>query len=81
MAMYPKCNSLKVLEVYCPTCHAQLEDLGKVTDFLDPFGHYNDEETVKLRDRYPNTAKDQFFPHLMVCNNWRYDVVKIIQEE
>ena len=47
MAMYPKCNSLKVLEVYCPTCHAQLEDLGKVTDFLDPFGHYNDEEMVK----------------------------------
>ena len=81
MAMCPICNSLKVLEVYCPKCNARLDDSGKVSDFLDPYGHYNDEETVKMGDGYPNTAKDQICPHLMVCESCGYDVVKFIQEE
>lgn len=81
MAICPLCNSIKVLEVYCPTCNTQLEDSGKVTDFSDPYSHYNDEETIKMGDGYPNTAKDQICPHLMVCTNCRYDVVKFIQEE
>ncbi|SDM90230.1 hypothetical protein SAMN05518871_102522 [Psychrobacillus sp. OK028] len=81
MAMCPLCNSLKVLNINCPKCNNLLEDSGKVSDFLDPYGHYNDEETVKMGDGYPNTAKDQICPHLLVCNNCRYDVVKFVQEE
>lgn len=81
MAICPLCNSLKELEAYCPTCNIRLDDSGKVSDFLDPYGHYNDEETVKMGDGYPNTATDQICPHLMVCNDCGYDVVKFIQEE
>ncbi|OKL36929.1 hypothetical protein [Domibacillus mangrovi] len=81
MAMCPLCNSLKVFEMYCPKCTSRLDDSGKVSDFLDPYGHYDDEETVKMGDGYPNTAKNQICPHLMVCNNCGYDVVKFVQEE
>jgi len=81
MAVCPLCNSLKELEVHCPNCHKKLDDSGKVSDFLDPYGHYNDEETVKMGDGNPNTAKDQICPHLMVCSDCGYDEVKMIQEE
>lgn len=81
MAVCPLCNSLKVLNIDCPTCNSPLENSGKVSDFLDPYGHYNDEETVKMGDGYPNTAKDQICPHLMICPTCEYNVVKFIQEE
>lgn len=81
MAICPLCNSLKTLDINCPKCNTQLEDSGKVSDFLDPYGHYNDEETVKMGDGYPNTARDQICPHLMVCNNCGHKEVHFIQEE
>lgn len=81
MAMCPLCNSLKELKIECPTCKTILHDSGKVSDYLDPYGHYNDEETVKMGDGYPNTAKDEICPHLMACPECGYDVVRFIQEE
>lgn len=80
MAQCPLCNSLYEIEVYCPNCKNKLEDSGKVSDYLDPYGHYNDEETVKMGDGYPNTAKDQICPHLMVCRECSYDEVRFIRE-
>lgn len=81
MAMCPLCNSLKELHISCPKCNTRLDDSGKVSDYLDPYGHYNDEETAKMGDGYLNTAKNRICPHLMVCNNCGYDEVKFIQEE
>lgn len=81
MAMCPLCNSIKELEAYCPKCQKRLEDSGKVSDYLDPYGHYNDEETVKMGDGYPLTAKDEICPHLMVCKDCGHDEVRFIQEE
>lgn len=81
MAMCPLCNSLKIAEINCPKCNSRLDDSGKVSDFLDPYGHYNDEETVKMGDGYPDTARNQVCPHLMVCNECGYDVVMFVQEK
>ena len=81
MAICPLCNSLKAIELYCPECGNRLDDSGKVSDFLDPYGHYNDEETVKMGDGYPNTAKDEICPHLMYCYNCGHDEVKFVKEE
>ena len=81
MAMCPICNSFKEIVMFCPECHSRLDDSGKVSDFLDPYGHYNDEETVKMGDGYPNTAKDQICPHLMYCNHCGHNEVKFIKEE
>ncbi|WP_102693879.1 hypothetical protein [Rummeliibacillus pycnus] len=80
MAMCPVCNSLKVVEIDCPNCSTLLKNDGKVADFMDPYSHYEDEETVKMGDGYSNTAKDQICPHLMVCQNCGYDKVIFIQE-
>lgn len=80
MAQCPLCNAFDEIEVYCPKCNRKLEDSGKVTDYLDPYGHYNDEETVKMGDGYPNTAKNEICPHLMSCPNCGYDAVRFIRE-
>ena len=47
MAICPLCNALKELQIDCPKCANRLNDGGKVSDYLDAYGHYNDEETVK----------------------------------
>lgn len=77
----PICNGLRQIEKNCPNCHAQLEDQGKVSDFLDPYGHYNDIETVKSADGYPETVEDKICPHLMVCTNCGHENVKFVQEQ
>ena len=81
MAICPLCNNLQELHPDCPNCHSSLMDSGKVSDYMDPYGHYNDEETNKMGDGYPNTAKDQICPHLMVCQECGYDKVVFIQEQ
>lgn len=60
MVMCPLCNSFKKLELYCPECSCRLDDSGKVSDFLDPYGHYNDEETVKMVMAIPIQRKTRF---------------------
>lgn len=81
MAICPLCNSLKILEVDCPKCHKPLEDFGKVADYQDPYSHYNDEDTVKMGDGYPNSAKEQLCPHLMVCKSCDHEEVRLVKEE
>ena len=81
MAICPLCNAFKELEMHCTLCGTLLDDSGKVSDFLDPYGHYNDEETVKMGDGYLNTARDQICPHLMSCKSCGHDQVVFIQEE
>lgn len=81
MAICSLCNALKEINENCPNCSEKLKDAGKVSDYLDPYGHYNDEETVKMGDGYPNSAKDQICPHVLICEECGYDQVIFIQEE
>ena len=81
MALCSLCNALKEVHENCPSCSRQLEDGGKVTDYLDPYGHYNDAETIKMGDGYAHTAKAQMCPHLLICKACGYEQVIRIQEE
>jgi len=80
MAMCPICNAFKQLEMSCSKCSTLLEDLGKVSDFLDPYGHYNDVETVKMGDGYLNTIESNTCPHLMYCSKCEFNEVQFVQE-
>ena len=77
MALCPVCNALTSLMYYCTNCQSQLEDFGKVADFLDPYGHYNDLETVKSADGY---LEDGVCPHLLYCNECGQEQVIFVHE-
>lgn len=80
MAICPICNALQEIKQSCPTCQHALKGAGKVSDYSDPYGHYNDENTVKMGDGFPNTAKDEICPHLFKCENCTYEQIVFIQE-
>lgn len=80
MAICPICNALQEIKQSCPTCQYALKDAGKVSDYSDPYGHYNDEETVKMGDGFPNTAKDEICPHLLRCDNCTHEQIVFIKE-
>ncbi|WP_409299957.1 hypothetical protein [Peribacillus sp. SCS-155] len=81
MPMCPLCNAFKEMDMNCQNCGAKLNDAGKVSDFLDPYGHYNDDATVKMGDGYANTSRGGICPHLMACNDCGHDQVIFINEE
>jgi len=80
MSICPLCNGFIELELKCIKCANRLENGGKVSDYLDPYGHYNDEETIKMGDGFPNTAKNHLCPHLMICHSCGHDHVEFIPE-
>lgn len=78
MGVCPLCNALQEFSGSCPRCHHNMEDAGKVSDYLDPYGHYNDDETEKMGDGFPHTADEPVCPHLIVCASCGYDHVQLI---
>lgn len=80
MGVCPLCNSMESMKFYCPMCNERLEDSGKITDFFDPYGHYNDDETVKMADGYPETVQHELCPHLFYCPTCAFEKVQLIKE-
>lgn len=78
MKICPVCNSFQTLKKKCPFCQDLLIDGGRVADFLDPYGHYNDIQTTNQGDGF-NTNNDQC-PHLVYCEACNYDEVFPIEE-
>lgn len=81
MSLCPLCNSFKQLNENCPNCQIPLVDGGRVADYLDPYGHYNDIETVKSGDGYLYTIKNELCPHLIYCQQCNHDEVVFVREQ
>jgi len=81
LSVCPLCNSLIQLNQHCPQCESSLTDGGRVSDYLDPYGHYNDIETVKSADGYMYTLRSNLCPHLIYCPQCHYDDVVFIKEQ
>lgn len=79
MKMCPVCNSFQKLQKDCPFCQDRLVDGGRVADFLDPYGHYNDIETSNIGDGYDIQNKQ--CSHLLYCEDCNYDEVFMIAEQ
>lgn len=81
MGICPLCNGILSIEIHCFKCNTLLEHQGKVTDFLDPYSHYNDNDIVKLADGYQNTFKYQICPHIFICPTCGEEKVHFIKEQ
>lgn len=80
LSICPLCNSLTDETFTCPSCQDNLIDYGKITDFLDPYGHYNDDDTLKMADGFYTTEKENKCPHLFYCVTCNKQYTYLIKE-
>ena len=50
LSICPLCNGLQRLSLPCKRCRATLVDMGKVTDYLDDYSAYEEQEMLKQVD-------------------------------
>jgi len=81
MKLCPVCNSFQSIDKSCPLCVNMLIDGGRVADYLDPYGHYNDIETSNLSDGFQRSTENEQCPHLLYCEHCNYDEVLIVKEQ
>jgi hypothetical protein len=57
-----------------------MEDAGKVMDYYDDYSAYEDINTLKENDGFPNSIRNGECPHLLSCPNCGEDDVVLIKE-
>lgn len=80
MSICPLCNSFIEETFTCQTCNTDLHDYGKITDFFDPYGHYNDTDTLKMADGYAKTQENNTCPHLFYCHTCQKEYIYLMKE-
>lgn len=80
MALCPLCNGLKHINLYCPECDNAMVDKGKVTDYYDAYSAYEDTDTLKQNDGFPQSLSNGQCAHLMICPKCHYEEVILIKE-
>lgn len=59
------CNRLYIMTVNCPQCGKELQDLGLIQDFYDPYSAYEDQRLYQ--DGYRNYTEENCV-HLLSCS-------------
>jgi len=75
------CNRLYTLTIGCPNCGHDLDDLGVVQDFYDPYSAYEDQKNFE--DGYKGYT-EECCVHLLACDScgWsEFRPMKRFQEE
>ncbi|SDO44350.1 hypothetical protein SAMN04487897_11472 [Paenibacillus sp. yr247] len=66
----PVCNGLQELNTECPVCSHQMNDCGRLSDYLGPYSPYREIDEISMSD---GTAvqHDQCL-HLVNCSDCHY---------
>lgn len=75
------CNGLKSVEIRCPHCQTLVQDLGKVSDYIEPYSPYRDIDDLKLTDGIMNNQADHHCIHYLFCPACQYEQTVSFQEE
>ncbi|EGL81681.1 hypothetical protein CathTA2_2867 [Caldalkalibacillus thermarum TA2.A1] len=67
MWICPVCNGLETLTYSCPRCATVVDDLGKLSDYYEPYSPYREIDDLKLTNGYPDLVKHQCI-HLLRCS-------------
>lgn len=63
MSICPLCNGLRQVFLSCPNCGGELEDLGMLEYYFEPYSPYLDEEIL---DQADGVSPDECI-HLFNC--------------
>lgn len=80
MEFCPLCNGIEAIHLSCPKCQTNMEDQGKLTDFLDDYSPYLDIDMVKMVDGDPKSLEEHQCLHYFYCPACRHEEVRTIQE-
>ena len=80
MGMCPLCNGFDATQQTCTQCGSFLEEVGKVTDYLDDYSAYMDIDILKLVDGDNNSLETQECLHLFTCPVCQKDTVVTVKE-
>lgn len=75
------CNGLKSVEIRCPRCQNSFQDLGKVSDYVEPYSPYGEIDDWKLSDGIVNNYADHLCTHYLFCPDCQYHQIVSFQEE
>lgn len=69
MYVCPLCNGLKTFETNCPSCSNEMQDKGRVVDYLDDYSPYLEDEGLKAVDGVKDSRESHLCIHLTHCEN------------
>ncbi|WP_019240353.1 MULTISPECIES: hypothetical protein [Bacillus] len=73
MSICPLCNGLQTICQNCQRCSAELEDKGKITDYLDTYSAYEDIETLKQVDGNEHSIENKICVHYFLCEQCGFE--------
>lgn len=80
MGLCPVCNNFGSIQLDCPVCTEQLDDIGRWSDYFGQYSPYMEIDDLKLFNGVKNDNKDQLCLHLYTCPRCGYDDVVPVQE-
>jgi len=80
LSICPLCNGLQQLSLPCKRCRAMLVDMGKVTDYLDDYSAYEEQDTLKQVDGLKTSIENDLCLHLFFCQHCGWEEHIIINE-
>ncbi|MDQ0340332.1 uncharacterized protein YbaR (Trm112 family) [Caldalkalibacillus uzonensis] len=79
MWICPVCNGLESLTYTCPQCANPVDDLGKLSDYDEPYSPYREINDMKLSNGYPDLVQHQCI-HLLHCPNCKQEMQVALDE-
>ncbi len=80
MWICPICNGFDSLIQPCPRCHRPLEDMGRLSDYYNPYSPYREIDQLKLTNGYQDLTHHLCF-HLLSCPQCHLQLVHHVQEQ
>lgn len=74
------CNGLKSLNLTCPHCQSETDDLGRLSDYAGPYSPYREIESQQLDNKRVDGA-DQKCIHLAYCHQCQQEMLVSVDEQ
>lgn len=80
MEICPLCNGFENYTDTCASCGSVMNDIGKVTDYLDDYSAYMEINLLKMVDGDLNSLENHVCIHLISCSTCQVEQIISIQE-
>jgi hypothetical protein len=80
MWICPVCNGFDVLNHTCPRCGRLLDDMGRLSDYYNPYSPYREIDHIKLTNGFIDQMLHRCI-HLLHCPHCDCQLHQAVQEQ